>query len=145
TRTQFAGTNDYNIGFFGTGEWGNYTRHYPAGSYNVWGRFACGDANQSSAFLSIVTSGWGTTTQTTNFLGTFSVPTTSWSSFGWIPLRDSNGNLQTVTFDGATNTLKLTRNPTPPNADVNVNFLMLVPAKGPVTISASLVGTNLNI
>jgi hypothetical protein len=133
SRAQFAGAFDYNIGFFGAGEWGNYTRHYPGGTYNVWGRFACGSANQSQAILSIVTSGWGTTTQTTNFLGTFAIPTTGWAAFGWIPMRDTNGNLASVTLDGSTNTLKLLRDPTPPFADVNVNFLMLVPVlQGPV-------------
>jgi hypothetical protein len=132
-RAQFAGAFDYNIGFFGQGEWGNYTRHYPGGKYNVWGRFACGDANTSQAILSIVTSGWGTTTQTTNFLGTFSVPTTGWAAFGWVPMRDTNGNLASITLDGSTNTLKLFRDPTAPFADVNVNFLMLVPVlQGPV-------------
>jgi hypothetical protein len=141
-RSQFGGTNDYNIGFFGQGEWGNYTRHYPGGKYNVWGRFACGDANTSQAILSIVTSGWGTTTQTTNFLGTFAVPNTGWAAFGWIPMRDTNGNLASVTLDGSTNTLKLFRDPTPPFADVNVNFLMLVPVlQGPV-LSVSHSGNN---
>jgi hypothetical protein len=145
-RSQFAGTNDYDIGFFGAGEWGNYTRTYPAGTYNVWGRFACGDANQSSAWLSIVTSGWGTTAQTTNFIGTFSVPTTGWASFGWVPLRDAGGNLQTLTLNGSTNTLKLTRNPTAPFADVNVNFLMLVPVlPQSVLLNATRSGTNINI
>jgi hypothetical protein len=141
-RVQFAGTNDYNIGFFGAGEWGNYTRHYPGGQYNVWGRFACGSANTSQAILSTVTSGWGTTTQTTNFLGTFAVPTTGWAAFGWIPMRDTNGNLASITFDGSTNTLKLLRDPTAPFADVNVNFLMLVPVlQGPV-LSVSRSGNN---
>jgi hypothetical protein len=141
-RPQFAGTNDYNIGFFGTGEWGNYTRTYPGGAYNVWGRFACGDANGSQALLSIVTNGWGTATQDTNFLGTFSVPTSGWASFGWIPLRDGNGNMQSITLNGSTNTLKLTRNPTAPFADVNVNFLMLVPVlQGPI-LSATRSGGN---
>jgi hypothetical protein len=144
-RTQFASAFDYNIGFFGAGEWGNYTRHYPAGSYNVWGRFACGDANQSQALLSLVTGGWGTTDQTTNFLGTFTIPTTGWSSFDWVPLRDSVGNLTTVTFTGATNTLKLTRDPTAPFADANANFLMLVPVAGPVSLTALISGGNINI
>ncbi|PWU13202.1 MAG: hypothetical protein C5B50_19780 [Verrucomicrobia bacterium] len=144
-RAQFAGTNDYNIGFFGAGEWGNYTRTYPGGTYNVWGRFACGSANTSQAVLSIVTSGWGTTSQTTNFLGTFAVPTTGWASFGWIPMRDNNGNLASVTLNGSTNTLKMLRDPTPPFADVNVNFLMLVPVlQGPV-LSASHSGNNIII
>jgi hypothetical protein len=145
-RPQFAGKFDYDIGFFGAGEWGNYTRNYPGGTYNVWGRFACGSANQSSAFLSIVTSGWGTTTQTTNFLGSFSpIPTTGWASFGWIPLRDSNGNLQAITLNGSTNTLKLTRDPTAPFADVNVNFLMLVSVPSPVVLTATRSGTNILI
>jgi hypothetical protein len=144
-RPQFAGTNDYNIGFFGQNEWGNYTRNYPAGKYNVWGRFACGDANTSQAILSIVTSGWGTTDQATNFLGLFSVPTTGWAAFGWIPMRDTNGNLASITLDGSTNTLKLLRDGTAPFADVNVNFLMLVPVpQGPV-LTATLSGNNVII
>jgi hypothetical protein len=144
-RAQFASGSDYNIGFFGAGEWGNYTRNYPAGSYNVWGRFACGDANTSQALLSVVTDGWGTTTQTTNFLGTFAIPTTGWSSFGWVPLRDAGGNLKTVTFNGSTNTLKLTRDPTAPFADANVNFLMLVPVAPQVSLTASIIGSNIHI
>ena len=142
-RSQFAGGYDYDIGYFGQGEWGNYTRHYPGGTYDVWGRFACGDANQSHAILSIVTNGWGTTTQTTNVLGSFSIPTTGWSSFGWVPMRDNNGNLQTVTFNGSTNTLNLTRDPTPPFGDVNVNFLMLVPVAQPIPLTATLSGANI--
>ncbi len=145
-RPQFAGAYDYDIGYFGAGEWGNYTRHYPAGNYNVWGRFACGDANQSSALLSIVTSGWGTTTQSSNYLGSFSIPTTGWSSFGWVALKDLNGNLVSVTFNGSTNTVKLTRDPTSPYADCNVNCLMLVPAAAAPsspTLSASLNGGNI--
>jgi len=56
---------DYDIGYFGQGEWGNYTRTYPAGTYDVWGpvlRVAM--PTNPMAILSIVTSGWGTTTQT---------------------------------------------------------------------------------
>jgi len=141
-RTQFAGTNDYNIGFFGNNEWGNYPRQYPAGSYNVWGRCAAGGGD-TTAFLSQVTSGWGTTTQVTNSLGTFNVANSGWASFTWVPLRDGNGNLVTVSFDGATNTLKLARGPTGP--DVNVNFLMLVPAVGSVNLSIARSGNNANI
>lgn len=146
-RTQFAGGFDYDIGFFGQGEWGNYTRTYPGGTFNVWGRFACGDANGSQAILSLVTSGWGTSIQTSNALGSFSIPTTGWSSFGWVPMRDANGNLATVSLNGSTNTLKLYRDPTAPFADVNVNFLMLVPAtvaQGP-SLNASHSGNNIVI
>jgi hypothetical protein len=92
-----------------------------------------------------VTDGWGTTTQTTNFIGTFAIPTTGWSTFGWVPLRDAGGNLKTVTFNGSTNTLKLTRDPTAPFADVNVNFLMLVPVVSQVSLTASISGGNIHI
>ena len=143
-RTQFAGGYDYNIGFFGNNEWGNYTRHYPAGSYHVWGRFAAGGGD-TTADLSVVTGGWGTTSQTTNYLGTFPIVNSGWSSFTWVPLRDSQGNMAKVTLNGSTNTLKLARGPTGP--DANVNFLMLAPAPFPLptSLTATLNGANINL
>jgi hypothetical protein len=86
-----------------------------------------------------VTSGWGTTTQTTNFLGAFNVPFTAWETYNYIPLEDSNGNLITVTFNGSTNTLQLGR-PNPASSDCNANFLMLVPI---FAVNAALQKTNL--
>jgi len=63
-----------------------------------------------------------------NDLGSFSVPFIGWESYTFVPLRDTNGNLVSLTFNGSTNTLRLTRpSPTPTLQDVNVNFLMLVP------------------
>jgi hypothetical protein len=143
-RPQYQDVNnpnlDYTMGYYSDGAWANYTRHYPAGSYNVYGRLACGGTAVSDATLSIVTSGWGTTTQTTNLLGTFAVPNTGWESYAYCPLRDASGNLVTVTFDGSTNTLQLGRPvDSPASPDVNANFVMLTPL---FTISASHVGTN---
>lgn len=138
-RSQFAGKYDYDIGFFGVGEWGNYTRHYPAGTYSVWGRFAAGGGN-TTCFLDQVTNGFGTTSQATNFLGTFNIANTSWTSFIWVPLENTNGNLVNITFNGSANTLRLARpDPSTGLPDVNVNFLMLVPLMtGPVTITATI-------
>ena len=149
-RTQYLGagnTNlDYTAGYFSGGAWMNYTRHYPAGSYNVYGRLADGaTATTSIVDLSQVTSGWGTTTQTTNFLGTFTVPATGWESYNFIPLRDGSGNLVTLTFNGSTNTLKVAMDAAT-GADCNVNFLMLVPASsGLITLTATISGGNINI
>jgi hypothetical protein len=70
--------------------------------------------------------GWGTTTQTTSYLGTFSVPLTAWESYDYLPLEDSFGNLVTVSFNGSTNTLQL-EPPGSAASDCNANFLMLVP------------------
>lgn len=127
-RPQFTGgLVDYSIGSFGPNSWANYTRHYPAGAYNVVGRFAEGAA-PSHATLSILTSGYGTTNQTTNFLGTFNVALGGWSTWEWAPLLDSAGNLAQVTLDGNQQTLQLGGSPFSADPEVNVNFFMLVPA-----------------
>jgi hypothetical protein len=140
-------TNDYSMGYFSggantTGSWANYTRHYPAGSYNVYGRLASGGGATTATF-SQVTSGWGTTSQTTNLLGHFDVPNTGWESYTFVPLRDDSGNLVTLTFTGSTNTLQI-ENPVGSASDVNVNFFMLVPT-GPFTITAKLSSGNINM
>ena len=138
-RPQYNGTGktDYSMGYFSAGAWANYTRHYPSGSYNVYARLAAGSAATMCA-LSQVTGGWGTTNQTTNQLGTFSVPLTAWESYNYIPLLDGSGNLVTVTFDGSTNTLQLSRPIA--TADCNANYLMLVPI-----FAANAVQTGTNV
>ena len=124
-RAQFSsGGTDYSIGSFGINSWANYTRHYPAGIYNVVGRFAEG-AGPASAALSILTSGYGTTPQTTNQLGTFSIPEGGWSTWEWVPMLGANGNLAQVTLGGSKTTLQLDGLS---DNEANVNFLMLVPA-----------------
>ena len=152
-RAQYQGvgnTNqDYSMGYFSggantSGSWANYTRHYPAGSYNVWGRLAEGAGVPTAPLLNQVTGGWGTTSQTTNFLGAFNVQSSGWESYNFVPLRDNSGNLVTMTFNGSTNTLQLI-NPVGSGADVNVNFFMLVPSAGAVKLTASVSGGNIII
>jgi len=115
----------------------NYTRHYPAGSYTVVGRFAEGAAF-SSATLSLLTSGYGTTAQTTNFLGYFNVPLGGWSNWAYSPLVDTNGNPVRFTLDGTQQTLQLGGglNSQP---EVNVHFFQLVPIT-PIPKLAAVVG-----
>jgi hyaluronate lyase len=139
-RPQYNGTgySDYSIGYFSAGSWANYTRHYPAGNYYVYARLASG-GGATTCTLSQVTQGWGTTSQTTNFLGTFSVPNTAWESYNYIPLQDNFGNPVTVSFNGSTNTLQLGR-PISATSDCNANFLMLVPV---FALSAGSISSNL--
>jgi hypothetical protein len=134
---------DGSVGFFSNGSWANYTRNYPAGTYYVFGRFATQSAG-TDAQLGEVTSGWGTTTQSSNILGSFTVPNTgSWTVYQYVPMRDASGNLATVTLNGSTNTLQVIRpTETPGTPDLNVNFMMLVPT---LTATASLSGTNVII
>ncbi len=151
-RAQYLGAGnpnaDYSMGYFSgganaTASWANYTRHYPAGSYNVYGRLASGGGVATDLILSQVTSGWGTVNQTTNLLGTFNLGSTGWESYNFVPMRDDSGNLVTLTFNGSTNTLQL-ENPIGSGADVNVNFFMLVPA-GSLKLTATVSGGNITI
>lgn len=112
--------NDYDVGWWNAGTWLNYTRTYPTGNFNVWGRLAAGGA-YTGLTLSQVTSGAGTSTQTTKVLGTFSDPNANgWQNWHWIPLLDSNGNKVVVSFNGV-ETLQAT------GSGQNANFYMLVP------------------
>jgi hypothetical protein len=113
---------DHNIGYTATGEWANYTRTYPTGKFNVYMRAARGDGGSGSMGLQLVTSGWGTTSQTTEDLGRFTIPSTgAWQTFQWVPLLDAAGSLKTLDLKGKT-TLRLT------DGGANVNFFMLTPA-----------------
>jgi len=147
SRAQFTnGKTDYNIGFFGPGSWCNYTRHYPAGTYYVWERYAEGGQPTAST-LSKVTGGYGTASQTTSLLGTFTNVVGGWSLWAWAPLTGSGGNLVPVTLSGQT-TLQLGGSPVAGQSEVNVNFFILVPAStagGSITITASVVAGNIVI
>jgi hypothetical protein len=143
-RAQFLqGGTDYNIGFFGPGSWCNYTRHYPAGTYYVWERYAEGGQTTVST-LSKVTSGYGTVSQTTSLLGTFSNPVDAWSVWSWAPLTDANGNLVPVTLNGLT-TLQLGGSPITAQPEVNIHFLMLVPTSNSISLIASFDDGNITI
>lgn len=134
-RAQFANAPDHNIGFFENGEWGNYTRNYPAGTYHVWARIATGNGSATTADLSQVTAGLGTVDQTVNYLGQFSIPNNGWDSYTWVRLNNTNGGgAKVVTLDGFTNTLRFSRAVTTPGA--NANFLMLVPVLAPIPVKA---------
>jgi hyaluronate lyase len=126
-RAQYNGTgySDYGLSYFGAGSWANYTRHYPAGRFYCYARLASG-GGATTCTLSQVTTGWGSLSQTTNFLGTFSVSNTAWETYNYVPLKDSQGQLVTLSFNGSTNTLQLGR-PSNAASDCNANFLMLVP------------------
>ena len=141
-RAPYTGTgySDYSIGYFSAKSRANYTRRYPAGAYNIYARLAAG-GGATTCTLSRVTSGWGTTTQTTNQLGLFNVANTAWETYNFVPLVDPSGNLVAVSFNGSTNTLQLGR-PATATADCNANFFLLVPV---FAVQAAAAGTNVSI
>ncbi len=128
SRPQYNGTGyqDYDVGFNDGGNWGNYTRNYPAGTYNIYVRAANGGGNGSadSGSISLVTSGVGTSSQTLSQLGKFGVPTTGgWGNYVWVPVKDTAGNLAQFT-GGSLETLRMTID----GGNCNENFFLLVPA-----------------
>ena len=125
-RAQFttAGIPDYEVGYFNPSNWVNYTRTFPAGTYNIYGRLANGNVGLANCYLTEVTSGEGTTSQTTIQLGTFQFAGRGWSSYDFIPLTDEWGNVLAVTLNGQT-TLRVTSGLL--GGGVNMNFFMLAP------------------
>lgn len=142
-RAQFIGFTEYNIGFFENGEWGNYTRNYPVGTYHVWLRSATGNGANTTATLEKVTSGQGTTTQTTAPVGTFAIANNGWGSYGWAQLKDVSNQPAVVVIDGFPNTLRFGRPVATPGA--NVNFLMLVPVLAPTQLKVARAGNTTSI
>lgn len=125
TRVQYlySGEVDYDVGWNngGSGLWANYTRHYPAGKWNIFLRAA----------------GWATTTESAvlnqdgpsgTLLGRFVVPNTSttastYQNFTWAPLTDVAGNLIEWDTDGSQKTLTIMT----VSGNYNANFFMLMP------------------
>jgi hypothetical protein len=132
---------DYDMGYWNGGFWENYTRTIPAGSYNVYARLAGGNGAFSGTTLSLVTSGRGTTTQTTQLLGSFAdASAAGWQTWHWIPMRDTNGNLVTVSLGGV-QTLRLTS-----GNNLNAHFVMFVPsASAPPILTVSVTGSNVSL
>jgi hypothetical protein len=126
-----ADVSDYNVGWWYTGAWLNYTRTFPTNNYYIYGRLASGNGAYS-ATNSLVTGGGGTANQTTRLLGTFGGVDSGWQTWQWVPLLNSNGQLA-VTALGGVQTLKMTS-----GNSLNANFYMFVPAPSSMRLSASL-------
>jgi len=128
----------------------NYTRTYPTGTFNVWGRLAAGGGSFSGCTLSLVTGGVGTSNQTTQVLGTFSdANPAGWQTYHWIELLDTNNNPVYLQLGGKA-TLRLTAPATATSAGNGLNplFFLLSPAIQPAAafnISAAIAGVNIQI
>jgi hypothetical protein len=118
----YASGADYDVGYFNAGDWGNYTRNYPAGKYYVFARLA---GYSGSVTLSQVTAGQGTTNQTLKTLGTIFTDAAdqSWTGWNWCPLL--NGGIPPVVTLGGVETLRVTS-----AGNVNANYFILVPVQG---------------
>jgi hypothetical protein len=101
-------TVNHKIGWVGAGEWQNYTRSIPAGTYNVVAALSFDGraAGQLNASLSQVTSDPTKANQTVVDLGTFNAPGSGgWGPNDLIPMQ-SGGALGAVVLPGGPVTLR---------------------------------------
>jgi hypothetical protein len=141
---------EFNVGYFYSGDWLNYTRNYPSGTFNLWGRLSGGGGAFSGCTLSQVTSGVGTSNQATTVLGTFSdANPAGWQTYHWVELLDTNSNPVYLQLSGkATFRLTAPTNATTSGNGLNPLFFMLTPTVLPLqpfSISVSKSGTNVEI
>ncbi len=123
-RPTWTVTQDFKVGWFNNGDWLNYTRLVPANRYRVFARMASGGLPMS-ARLDRVTAGVGTSEQETALLGFFRGPATGgFDANVTVPLLDADGVPVELNLAG-TNTLRFTMLP---DANLDLNYLMLVPA-----------------
>lgn len=117
---------NYNLAYWSSGSWANYTRTYPTGNFYVYGRLS----GESGVTNSVAFDRVAPTAQS---LGTFTFVGRGYNNYDWIPLRDpNNGQLQSVSLSGVA-TLRATS-----QGGVNPNSYLLVPVPvAPPTLQAS--------
>jgi len=124
-RTNWVATGAFDcfLDFFGAGDWGNYTRMYPTGSFFAYARTSA--QSPFSMYLDQVVGGAGTTNQLTKRLGRFGGVGTDYAIYNWVPLTDDGLAAPTVLYLNGLSTLRLTT-----DGNCNPNFFMFVPTSG---------------
>jgi hypothetical protein len=135
-----VGASDYQLDWFGIGDWANYTGDYPTGNFYVYIRSAGLGATSFSMYLDQVVSGAGTTNQVTKRLGRWSAVGRGQQTYAWVPLTDDGLAAPTVVKLSGGKTLRITTT----TGLCYPNYFMLVPASG-ITLSATNSGGNVII
>ena len=128
---------DYDVNYWATNGWVNYTRTFPTGVYYLYARVSAGNG-AFNLQCSRVTNGWGTVSQSTEYLGTFAGTGASFTTWQWVPLVNTNTSQRVVLSLGGTNTFQMLG-----DYNENVNFFELVPVPQAVSLTASKSGTNI--
>jgi hypothetical protein len=137
-RQEFIGNFDYHLYWYGPGDWANYTRDYPPGSYYVYVRTAgLGLFNMN---LDQVIAGTGTTNQTTQHVGQWQASGNGIQTNAWVLLTDGGLVAPVVVRLGGVPTLRVTTT----TGNCYPNYFMLVPAFG-AHLSAAVSANNFNI
>jgi hypothetical protein len=118
-----VGAFDYDLTWFGNGDWANYTRVYPTGSFYVYGRFS--GLGGYSMYLDQVISGAGTTSQVTTRLGRWGIVGRGYNIYDWVPLTDDGLAAPVLVKLNGLTTLRIAT-----TGNSNPNYFMLVSASG---------------
>ncbi len=129
-----VGAFDWDLTWFGNGDWANYTRVYPTGNYYVYGRFS--GLGSYSIYLDQVIGGATTVNQVTKRLGRWGNTGLGYSIYDWVRLTDDGLTSPVLVKLNGLSTLRITT-----GGDSNPNFIMLVPASG-ITLTAVRSGNN---
>lgn len=113
---------DYHVNQVQTGEWLNYTRNFPEGSYRVFLRAAA--TGTPAAVLERVVSDPSLPGQMTEAIGEFVLSPAP--AFSYVPLTNASGEPVILSLAGE-ETLRLVA--TSANNNIDFNFLLFVPAE----------------
>lgn len=130
---------DYDVFNLTNNAWINYTRTFPAGNFNVYARLSAGTTTNISFQCAQVTSGVGTSTQTTNVLGYFKATGNNYATWQNVLLVNTNTGLPVVLSLNGVETLQVTG-----DGFERVNYFMLVAVTpNSVIITPAVSGPNI--
>ena len=135
-----AGGIDYQLDWFGIGDWANFTGVYPTGNFNVYVRSAGLSGTPYLMSLDQIVSGAGTTNQATKRLGQWGASGLGQATYAWVPLTDGGLIAPVIVKLGGVSTLRLSTT----TGLCYPNYFMLVPASG-INLSAARSGGNVSI
>jgi hypothetical protein len=139
-RQKFIGSIDFQLDWFGIGDWANYTDVYPPGNFYVYIRTAGLAGSPYSMYLDQVVSGAGTTSQVTKRLGQWGAIGLGQQTYAWVPLTDAGLVAPVIVKLGGVSTLRISTT----TGLCYPNYFMLVPASG-IALSAARSGSNVSI
>lgn len=123
-RGSFDLTANYRIGWVDNGEWWNYTRTIPAGTYNVYAALSR-DGGTMGGRLGLVADAT-VQNQTVTELGTFQAPASgAWGDNEFVAMQASDGSLAAVNL-GGTQTLRFSSD----FGNGDIDYLLFVKTEG---------------
>ena len=127
------GATDYQLAWFGAGDWANYTRIFPTNRFFIYARSA--GFGPYSMELAEVISGPGTPNQTTRSLGHWNAVGRDNQTHAWVPLVEPGSADPAQVSLGDQATLRLATG----TGNCHPSYFMLVPAPLEVLLSVNIV------